>query len=94
MGRDGDKENIPVTHGDTFGEKMAHCGDPTDNTGEMWPTLPWDIFCSLLDGSQDTAFELSAFVQAPDRHPLGVPAMTGKEHSQTISQIVREKTGY
>jgi hypothetical protein len=21
MGRDGDKENIPVTHGDTFGEK-------------------------------------------------------------------------
>jgi hypothetical protein len=94
MGRDGDKENIPVTHGDTFGEKMARCGDPKDNTGKMWPTLPWDIFCSLLDRSQDTAFKLSAFVQAPDRHPLRVPAMTGEEHSQTISQIVREKTGY
>jgi hypothetical protein len=73
---------------------MARHGDPKDDTGEKWPTLSWDIFCSLLDGSQDTAFELSAFVQAPDRHPLGVPAMTGKEHSQTISQIVRGKMGY
>jgi hypothetical protein len=91
-GRDRDKENVPVTHGDTFGENMAR--RHRDDTSEKWPTLPWVIFCSLLDGSQDTAFELSAFVQAPDRCLLGAPAVTGKEYSQTISQMVREKTGY
>jgi len=86
--KEGNKENMPATSGE-------HIIDHQDinNTSMLWPTVSWNIFCSLLEGGQDSAFELSAFVQAPDGDPLREP-MTRKEFLQIISQVIKEKTGY